>query len=104
MDTPENIPLKGYYHHYKHDSKGPINNYAYEVRGVGCHTEDGTWFVIYRPLYPEAFVYKAGKHFDIRPLTMFMEEVSPGVPRFKKITDTDVIAELIKKRTELYYT
>lgn len=33
------MPEKGYYYHYKHDSEGEINNYAYEVIGVGLHSE-----------------------------------------------------------------
>jgi hypothetical protein len=58
--------------------------------------------VVYRPLY-EASVFKAGKLFDLRPLEMWMGEVSKDgktTPRFKKIIDPDVIAklEIIKKK------
>jgi hypothetical protein len=55
--TPSKVPEKGFYYHYKHDSNGSINNYAYEVIGVGHHTEEeNAHFVVYWPLYKEAFV------------------------------------------------
>lgn len=101
-------PEKGFYYHYKHDPTGAINNYAYEVMGVGHHTEikglDESAMVMYRPLY-EASVYKAGKHWDLRPLDMFMEQVvkeGKSFPRFVRITDPVVRAELEKIRDELY--
>lgn len=107
--VPTEVPEKGFYYHYKHDPDGAVNNYAYEVLGVGHHTEDDCreedrFVVIYRPLY-EAFVYKNGKMFDVRPLAMFMEEVTKEgktFPRFGKITDPDVISELEKVRFEMY--
>ena len=105
---PARVPEKGFYYHYKHDPAGSVNNYAYEVMGTGCHTEDDCRpedanLVVYRPLY-ESSVYKAGKLFDIRPLGMFMENVTKDgktFPRFEKITDAAVIAELetIKRAT-----
>ncbi len=107
MNTPR--PAPGYYYHYKHDPSGPINNYAYEVMGVGHHTEDDCrpedqYVVVYRPLY-EAFVYKNGKMFDIRPLSMFMETVEKdGVvrERFTPITDAETIAALRAIASEMY--
>jgi len=106
MKIPTKIPESGFYYHYKHDPNGSINNYAYEVVGVGCHTEDDCRpedanLVVYRPLY-ESSVYKAGKLFDIRPLEMFMESVTKEgktFPRFAKILDQAVVRELseIKK-------
>jgi hypothetical protein len=103
------IPEKGFYYHYKHDPSGAINNYAYEVVGVGCHTEkdcrpEDVRMVVYRPLY-ESFVYKEGKLFDLRPLEMFMESVTKDgktFPRFRKITDPAVIAELEAIKKEMY--
>lgn len=110
-EIPENFPENGFYYHYKHDPNGPLNNYAYEVLGVGLHTEGsheeikiGDLFVIYRPLY-EALVYKAGKLFDLRPLAMFREVVEKDgktFPRFKKITDEKIIAELERIKGEMY--
>ena len=107
IPDPNKIPKLGFYYHYKHDPTGPLNNYAYEVMGTGCHTEDDCRpedanMVVYRPLY-ESSVYKAGKLFDIRPLAMFMESVTKAgktFPRFRTITDPAVIAELeaIKRR------
>lgn len=40
MKITKKIPEKGFYYHYKHDPKGEFNNYAYEVVGLGLHTED----------------------------------------------------------------
>lgn len=109
MKIPTKFPEKGFYYHYKHDPAGLINNYAYEVIGTGCHTEDDCRpedvnLVIYRPIY-EATVYKAGKFFDIRPLNMFMENVTKDghtFPRFQKIIDPTVIKKLEKIRDEMY--
>lgn len=109
LKIPTKIPEKGFYYHYKHDPKGTVNNYAYEVLGTGFHTEDDCRpidanMVVYRPLY-ESSVYVAGKFFDIRPLEMFLEEVSKDgktLGRFTKITDEKIIAELKKVREEMY--
>jgi len=74
-----------------------VNNYAYEVIGVGYHTEadcrpEDVNMVVYQPIY-ESSVYKMGKFFDIRPLAMFMENVAKDgktFPRFQKITDAEM--------------
>jgi len=107
MKTPE----KGFYYHYKHDLKAGISNHAYEVLGVGLHTEGNheevsskDMLVVYLPLY-EAFVYKTGKLFDVRPLEMFMEKVvkdGKTIPRFTKITDQKIIEELKNIKIEMY--
>lgn len=114
LPMPQRVPEPGFYYHYKHDPHGSVNNYAYEVMGVGFHTEDDTrpgeeHFVVYRPLY-EASVYKASKDlgiacFDNRPLEMWMGDVEKEglvFPRFKKVTDQAVIDELEKIRNEMY--
>ena len=109
MKTPIKVPESGFYYHYKHDPNGPINTYAYEMVGVGCHTEDDCRpedanMVVYRPIY-EASVYKAGKLFDLRPLEMWMGDVTKDgrtFPRFQKITDPVVIAELEKIKSQMY--
>ena len=101
-------PEKGFYYHYKHDLRGEVNNYAYEILNIAHHTEienleEGT-MVIYRPLY-ESSVYKIGKHWDARPLKMFMESVVKDgreIQRFTKITDPGVISELEKIRDKMY--
>jgi hypothetical protein len=106
---PQNVPEKGFYYHYKHDPSGPVNGYAYEFMGVGHHTEDNcrpedALLAVYRPLY-DAFVYKNGKMSDVRPLSMFMEEVTKDgrtFPRFAKITDATVIKQLESVRREMY--
>ncbi len=106
-----NYPGRGFYYHYKHDSKKDINNYAYEVMGIGHHTEieglEESAMVMYRPLY-EASVYKLGKHWDLRPLTgpdSFIEpKIIDGKPveRFLKITDPVVLAKLEEIRDQMY--
>ncbi len=108
MELPQQVPEKGFYYHYKHNPQTDVNNYAYEVVGIGLHTEEDAWEVVYRPLYENALVYKAGKCFDIRPLSMFVEEnvadkngtIHPH--RFTKITDETIIAELSKIREKMY--
>jgi hypothetical protein len=101
--------IGGFYYHYKHDPLGPVNNYAYEIINFGHHTEvEGlgeSAMVIYAPLYVEAGVYKAGKHYDVRPLKMFLEEVTKDgktFPRFQKIEDEHIIEDLKKIKIELY--
>lgn len=115
INFPEEVPLLGFYYHYKHDPTGEINNYAYEVIGVGFHTEEDArpgeeHFLIYRPLYEKAGVYIASKKlgipcFDNSPLSMWMEMVGEGdqtVPRFQKINDPHTITELDHFRDEMY--
>ena len=106
---PERVPEKGFYYHYKHDPAGSVNNYAYEFIGVGHHTEDDCRpedanMAVYRPLY-DSFLFKNGKLFDLRPLEMWMgtiEKDGQAVSRFTKITDKQVIADLMQVRKEMY--
>lgn len=98
----------GFYYHYKHDPQGDINNYAYEVMGLGHHTEiDGleeSLMIMYRPIY-ESSVYKAGKHWDLRPYDSFMEPVTKDgktFARFMKITDSDVVKQLEEIKDKMY--
>ncbi len=106
---PGPVPAPGFYYHYKHDSEGPVNNYAYEVVGVGHHTEDDCrpedqYLVLYRPLY-EAFVYTLGKLYDVRPLAMWMGDVEKDgntIPRFTRITDEETIRTLEAIRARMY--
>lgn len=109
MKIPNKVPQNGFYYHYKHDPSKSVNNYAYEVVGVGVHTEDDCRpedanMVVYRPLY-ESSVFKAGKLFDLRPLKMWMGKASKDgkmIPRFKKITDRKVIAKLRIIKIRMY--
>ena len=106
---PKRVPEKGFYYHYKHDPNGSVGNYAYEIIGVGHHREDDCRpedanMVVYRPLY-DAFVYTHGKLFDLRPLEMWMGDVTKEgktFPRFARITDPAVIAELEVIRDQMY--
>jgi hypothetical protein len=114
VPMPEKVPGVGFYNHYKHDPEGTINNYVYEVMGIGFHTEDDVrpsekHFVVYRPLY-EAAVYQAERFlgmpcYDSRPLGMWMGDVEKEgkiMPRYVKITDPEVIEKLTKIQGEMY--
>lgn len=110
MRIPLKVPEKGFYYHYKHSEDKGITDYAYELLGVGCHTEENCRpedanMMVYRPLYKEATVYKAGKLFDLRPLGMWSEEVKKDgktFKRFQKISDKKIIKELREIKQEMY--
>lgn len=110
MHLPAKVPDNGFYYKHEHDPEGLINNYAYEVVGIGCHTEDDCRpedanMVVYRPLYEEAPVFIAGKLFYLHPLALWMgtvEKSGKTIPRFTKIDDKDVVAELERIKTRMY--
>ncbi len=115
LPMPKRVPGVGFYYHYKHDDSKGVQDYAYEVMGVGFHTEDDTrpgeeHFVVYRPLYESASIYQASRELgvmcmDNRPLEMWMGDVEKDgkiFPRFQKITDPEIIAQLEKIRSEMY--
>ena len=88
---------KGFYYHFKHDQEKGINDHAYEVIGLGLHTEDGSVTVLYRPLYPSTFLGSAD--FLVRPYAMFVENITKNgqsVPRFQKIENPEIIEKLKK--------
>jgi hypothetical protein len=107
---PEKRPEPEYYYHYKHDPKGPLNNYAYYVYGIGHHTEEDcppedAFMQVYRPLYKEAYAYRNGGMFDLHPLHMFYEPAKwngKEVQRFTKIANPVVIAQLEAIRVRMY--
>ena len=107
---PENLPEPGYYYHFKHDPDGPLNNYAYYIYGVGHHTEadcrrEDAFMQVYRPLYESAYAYRNGGLFDLRPLHMFYQPApwkGREVPRFTKITDPAIIAQLAAIKARMY--
>ena len=109
MNAPKKVPKPGFYYHHKHDQSGQINNYAYEVLGVGFHTEDDCRpedmnLVVYRPLY-ESPIYKAGKFFYLRPLQMWTGDVIKDGKtscRFQKITDEETLFKLSTIRDQMY--
>lgn len=109
MKIPDKVPENGFYYHYKHDPAKAFNDYAYEVVGVGVHTEDDCRpedanMVVYRPLY-EASVFKVGKLFDLRPLDMWMGDVTKDgktSARFSKINNPEIISKLKTLRAEMY--
>lgn len=115
LQAPINYPTGRFYYHYKHDPNGPIENYAYEVIGVGCHTEDvprdQAHFVVYRPLY-QASVFRVQTEigipcFDVRPLDMWMGTVEKDgvqVKRFTEVTNPSIIESLMHIRNQMYGT
>lgn len=104
VKLPSNIPKTGFYYHFKHDQQGEVNNYAYEVVGLGVHIETGELQVEYRPLYYSSLAYGLRINYH-RHLSMFMGEVMVGdvkKPRFKRVEDMSVIAKLLKFRNRMY--
>ena len=109
---------KGFYYHYKHDSSKGVHDASYEVIGNAFDTEAGgnvhsddpdsffaTEVVIYRPLFEDSLVYKAGKRYWARPAKMFLDEVEKDgatVKRFQKITDQTLVDKLEKIRLKMY--
>ena len=110
IPPPKELPEPGYYYHFKHDPAGPLNNYAYYIYGVGHHTEDNcraedAFMQVYRPLYEEAYAYRNGGLFDLRPLHMFFKPAllkGKEVPRFTKIVDPDAISQLEAIKARMY--
>ena len=104
------VPEPGFYYHYKHDPHESFNNFAYEVMGVGIHTEDDCRpedanMVVYRPLYENAPGLGDNKSFYLRPLEMFFETVTKhtkSFPRFQKITDPTTLAVLQTIKKKMY--
>ena len=101
--------IGSYYYHYKHDPEKGFESHAYKIINFGHHTEveglSESTMVIYAPLYAQAGVYTEGKHFDVRPLTMFLEQVAKDgniFSRFSLITDSELVKKLKEKEVELY--
>src|SRR6266851_4305867 len=109
VPPPEKRPEPGYYYHFKHDPDGPPNNYAYYIYGVGHHTEndcrpEDAFMQVYRPLYG-GHMLTGGGLFDLRPLQMFFEPAEwkgKIVPRFTRIVDPELIAQLQAIKARLY--
>jgi len=105
--VPKELPEPGFYYHKKHDPAGGITDHAYEMLGVGYHTETGEYTVSYRPLYQEAFSYEHGLMGYNRPLDMFLDRENKDgkeIPRFSRITDLDLVRQLAEVRDEMYPT
>ena len=112
-----NFPEKGFYYHYKHDPQNGIDDCLYEVVGTafstesaGVHSDNPEDFfedevVIYRPVFSDSLVLKAGRDFWTRPVKMFLENIEKdgvSVPRFTKVTDPDTIEKLGEIRDTMY--
>ena len=60
---------------------------------------------VYRPLYEEAYACRHGGLFDLRPLHMFFDPAERRgklVPRFTRIADPGVIAQLAAIKARMY--
>lgn len=104
LKTPDDAPVPGFYYHFKHDPNGPETAMAYEVMGIGWHTETGEYSVMYRPLYEESGAY-AEKLTYLRPVSMFVDIVDKPEyhgPRFTHIEDAALIERLTTIRDRLY--
>lgn len=100
------IPKKGeYYYHYKHDASKGLKDHCYVIVGIGKHSEDESYYVVYTPLYLSGWMNDSKAEYALRPLDMFMEEVERRIvtedgyreivePRFRKLEQSEI--ELIK--------
>ena len=110
VPASDHLPEPGYYYHYKHDPALGFTNHAYFVYGAGIHTEDDcrpedAFMQVYHPLDREAYAYKIGRMFDLRPLYMIHEKAivdGKEVPRFTRITDPALIERLRAQKREMY--
>lgn len=64
------IPVFAVYHHFK-------GNY-YEVLAIAKHSETNEPFVVYQDMHKRGFTW-------IRPASMWLEEIAPGVKRFERV-------------------
>ena len=105
MNNLSELIPKGFYHHYKHDPSKGFNDHAYEVVGIGMHSEDLGLMVLYRPLYESSILKDSIAKCWIRPYEMFIgmvEKEGKTVPRFQKIEDREVIEKLKTIKDETY--
>lgn len=105
LKAPDHAPAPGFYYHFKHDPDGSENAMAYEVTGIGWHTETGEYSVMYRPLYEDSGAYTE-KLTYLRPVSMFVDIVDKPEyqgPRFTRIEDASLIERLTAIRDRLYH-
>jgi hypothetical protein len=97
------IPENGFYYHYKHDESKGFNDHAYEVIGVARHSEDKSFFILYRPLYENDWLAPAV--YQARPTELFFDDVAVDgktLPHFWKITDPILIEKLTEIKDRVY--
>ena len=105
MKLPSQNIESGFYYHYKHDPLKGIEHYAYYVLGIGINTEDDCGprdanLVAYMPLYKDS-----PAKIWLRPVEMFLDNVTKEektFPRFSKIEDEGIKAELSKIKKDMY--
>lgn len=99
------VPHKGFYYHYKRLPGQSVNKHAYEVLNLCIHMESDELLIAYRPLYGDEENCALRHIYNVRPISMFMENVEKKgefVPRFERITDPETIKELVEIRNYLY--
>ena len=102
---PTQTPPLGFYYHHKSASDAHPEDHAYEVMGIGYHTETGEHTVLYRPIHTDAWAYENGKMTYVRPLEMFMgtvEKEGITTPRFIQIIDPEIIETLRARACDMY--
>ena len=91
MKNSSEIMAGDFYYHYKHDTVGAVNNFAYVVIGTALETELENFLIIYKPLYPNE------QKLFARPIELFTGTVTVDnveIQRFSKITDQSIINQL----------
>jgi hypothetical protein len=104
MTVDHNKPQpRQFYYHFKHDPQKGLSNYAFEVVGTGVHTETEEIYVIYKSVekLEDSRANRNKVDYNIRPMKMFLEEVSKPEynykgPRFSLIDDEAILSELKK--------
>lgn len=71
----------GIYRHYKHTDQSPR---YYQVLGIARNTETEEIYALYIPLY--VISEHRGVRFQVRPLTMFLEDVDWNGETVKRFT------------------
>ncbi len=97
------IPENGFYYHYKHDEARGFNDYSYELIGIARHSEEKTYFGLYRPLYENHWLAPA--IYQARPVELFFDTVEYNgqtLPHFTKITDPELLTKLTAIRDQMY--
>lgn len=96
-------PKIGEFYYHKRHQTDDIYNYAYQVVGLGFHTETEEIMVAYTPLYTHNNVVEQKLQFYLRPLSLWTTVAENGQPaRFTLINDPEIIKLLNIRKEEMY--
>ncbi len=96
-------PEEGFYFHFKHDPTGSVNNYAYQVVGVGKDVDSDKLQIEYLPLYERPGVNPRLRcHRNLRDFVGNLTRDGVRHKRFTQITDKRIIARLEYLRDEMF--